>query len=126
MASVISDPNGRKRIQFVAGDGNRRAIRLGKATVRQAEAVKVKVEQLVLAATGVTGVVDDETVDWLTGLNDAMYDKLAGVGLVGLRESVKLRAFSRCVYRRETRREAGHRHCLQTGYWQSNRIFRRR
>lgn len=93
MASVISDPNGRKRIQFVAGDGSRRTIRLGKATMRQAEGVKVKIEQLVLAATGVTGVVDDETANWLTGLDDSMYDKLAGVGLVGRRESVKLRAF---------------------------------
>jgi integrase len=93
MASVISDPNGRKRIQFVAGDGSRRTIRLGKATMRQAEAVKVKIEQLVLAATSVTGVVDDETVNWLTGIDESMYDKLAGVGLVGRRDSVKLRAF---------------------------------
>ncbi|MHC4563837.1 MAG: hypothetical protein ACYS8X_13845 [Planctomycetota bacterium] len=61
MASVISDPSGRKRIQFVAGDGTRKTIRLGKATVRQAEAIKVKVEQLALTATGVTGVIDDET-----------------------------------------------------------------
>ncbi len=68
-------------------------IRLGKATMRQAEAVKVKVEQLVLAATGVTGVIDDETANWLTGLDDSMYDKLAGIGLVGRRESMKLRAF---------------------------------
>jgi len=93
MASVISDPNGRKRIQFVADGGSRRTIRLGKATMRQAEAVKVKIEQLALAATGVTGVVDDEIANWLTGLDDSMYDKLAGVGLVRRRESVKLRAF---------------------------------
>lgn len=93
MASVISDSNGRKRIQFMAGDGNRRTIRLGKATMRQAEAVKVKIEQLVLAATGVTGVVDDETANWLAGLDDSIYDKLASVGLVGRRDSVKLRAF---------------------------------
>jgi len=93
MASVISDPNGRKRIQFVAGDGSRRTIRLGKATMRQADGVKVKLEQLILAATGVTNVVDDETANWLTGLDDSMYDKLAGVGLVGQRENVKLRAF---------------------------------
>jgi integrase len=93
MASVISDPNGRKRIQFVAGDGSRRTIRLGKATSRQAEAVKVKVEQLVLAATGVTGVVDDETANWLTGLDDSIYNKLAGVGLVSPRESARLGVF---------------------------------
>ncbi|MHC4664455.1 MAG: tyrosine-type recombinase/integrase [Planctomycetota bacterium] len=93
MASVISDPNGRKRIQFVAGDGSRKTIRLGKATMRQAEAVKVRVEQLVLAATGVTGVVDDETAKWLTGLDEVIYNKLAAVGLVAERDTVKLGAF---------------------------------
>jgi integrase len=93
MASVISDPNGRKRLQFVAGDGNRKTIRLGKATLRQAEAIKVKIEQLALTATGVTGVVDDATATWLTGLDEIIYDKLAAVGLVGRRESLKLGAF---------------------------------
>jgi len=93
MASVINDPNGRKRIQFVAGDGTRRTIRLGKASVRQAESVKVKVEQLALAATGATGVVDDEVIKWLGGLDDVMYGKLAAVGLVGRRESTRLGEF---------------------------------
>jgi len=93
MASVISDPNGRKRIQFVAGDRSRKTIRLGKVTMRQAEAVKVRIEQLVLAATGVTGVVDDETANWLTGLDERMYDRLAAAGLVTERSSVNLGAF---------------------------------
>jgi hypothetical protein len=61
MASVISDPKGRKRIQFVAGDGRRKTLRLGKATIRQAEAIKPKIEQLVLASMGTTGIIDDET-----------------------------------------------------------------
>ena len=60
MASVIRDGNGRKRIGFTAGDGTRKTLRLGKATLRQAEAVKVKVEQLVLASAGITGVIDDD------------------------------------------------------------------
>lgn len=93
MASVISDPNSRKRIQFVAGDRSRRTIRLGKATQRQADAIKVRVEQLVLASTGITGVVDDETARWLTGLDEGMYDKLAAVGLVAERASAKLGPF---------------------------------
>ncbi len=93
MASVISDPNGRKRIQFMAGNGARRTIRLGKATMRQAESIKVRVEQLALAATGATGVVDEETIKWLAGLDDVMYEKLAAVGLVGRRDSLKLGAF---------------------------------
>ncbi len=46
MASITRESNGRKTIQFVAGDGKRRSIRLGKTTVRNAEAVRVKVEDL--------------------------------------------------------------------------------
>lgn len=93
MASVISDANGRKRLQFVAGDGSRKTLRLGKATVRQAESIKVRVEQLALAATGITGVIDDETAKWLTGLDEVVYGKLAAVGLVAPRTSAKLGAF---------------------------------
>jgi hypothetical protein len=43
MASVIDDPNGRKRILFAGADRKRHAIRLGKASVKQADAFKVKV-----------------------------------------------------------------------------------
>ena len=93
MASLISDPKGRKRIQFVAGDGSRKTLRLGKATLRQAEAIKPKIEQLALTATGITGVIDDETGKWLTGLEEVMYDKLAAVGLVAPRTSTTLGAF---------------------------------
>ena len=93
MASVISDKNGRKRIGFTAGDGSRRTLRLGKATKRQADAIKVRIEQLVLASTGVTNVVDDETAKWLTGLDEVMYDKLAAVGLVAPRTSAELGSF---------------------------------
>jgi len=93
MASLIRDKNGRKRIQFVAPDGRRKTIRLGRATVRQAEAFKGRVEQLALAATGATGVVDDDTIRWLAQLDDTMYNKLAAVGLVAERKSVKIGAF---------------------------------
>jgi len=107
MASVIRDPNSRKRIQFVAGDGSRETIRLGKATMRQAEAIKPKIEQLVLASTGITGVVDDETAKWLTGLDEIMYDKLAAVGLVAERHSAKLGAFIGAYIRERTDVKSG-------------------
>ena len=44
MATIGNDPNGFKRILFVAPDGKRKTIRLGKATMKQATAFKVKVE----------------------------------------------------------------------------------
>ena len=62
MASIVDDPNGRKRIQFVAGDGRRKPIRLGKVTTKQAEAFKVKVEALI--GQMITGVADDEVSRW--------------------------------------------------------------
>jgi len=82
MASVISDPNGRKRIQFVAGNGRRKTLRLGKATAKQADAFKVRVEQLILAATGATSAIDEDTARWLAALDDRIHGKLAAVGLV--------------------------------------------
>ncbi len=70
----------------------RALLEAGPATGGQAEAIKVRVEQLALAATGASGVVDGETVKWLGGLDDVVYDKLAAVGLVGRRESTRLGA----------------------------------
>ena len=46
-----------------------------------------------MASTGITGVVDDETAKWLSGLTDTIYDKLAAVGLVAPRTTAKLGAF---------------------------------
>lgn len=91
MASIVSDSGNRKRIQFTAGDGRRKTLRLGVATMRQAEAVKGRVEQLVLSATGASGVVDTDTVDWLGKLDDGFYGKLAAVGLVSPRQQQAVR-----------------------------------
>lgn len=85
MASITDDGNGRKRIQFFGADGVRRALRLGKATMRQAEAFKVRLEHLVSAAiTG--GALDDETSRWLAALDDKIHAKLAAVKLIQGRE----------------------------------------
>jgi integrase len=80
MASIGSDPNGRKRILFVAGDGRRMTVRLGKMSAKQADAFKVKVEDLIGAANG-AGMVHDETSRWLAGLDDKMHARLVAVGL---------------------------------------------
>ena len=39
MASISDDPNGRRRILFVAPDGSRKTIRLGKIDRKSAEAI---------------------------------------------------------------------------------------
>ena len=83
MASIGKDPNGYRRILFVAGDGSRKTIRLGKATAKQAEAFKVKLEALATGA--ITGSIDDETARWLAALDETMHARLAAVGLVKAR-----------------------------------------
>ena len=82
MASISRESNGRKTIQFVAPNGNRRPkIRLGKVSMRTAEAVKVKIESLV--ASRITGhVPDDETSRWVAALDSVMLDKLSQAGLI--------------------------------------------
>lgn len=92
MASISTESSGRRVVQFVSADGKRRSIRLGKVSMKQAQAVKVKVEDLVHAAF--TGhVPSDETSRWLVSLDQALHARLAAVGLVKVRESVFLGAF---------------------------------
>ncbi len=81
MASIAQDKNGNRRIQFIAPDGRRPAIRLGKVSQRAAEAVKFRVEQL-LAAKLTGHALEADTAGWIAGLDPVMADKLARVGLI--------------------------------------------
>ena len=83
MAS-IGDENGRKRILFAAPDGKRKMIRLGKVAKRQAEAVKVHVEQLA-NAVGTNTAPPLATSQWLASLDSKLYAKLVAVGLAASR-----------------------------------------
>jgi len=85
MASICEDPGGRKRILFIGADGKRRAVRLGKAPQKTAEAVLARVEALVSSAIAHTPW-DNDTAAWVRGLDAKMYDRLAVVRLVPPRE----------------------------------------
>ncbi len=92
MASISREANGRRTIQFVAGDGSRKSIRLGKVSQRAAESVKIHVERLIAAI--VTGYpVEDETSRWLASLDETLSERLAGVGLIPKRDSTRLGEF---------------------------------
>jgi integrase len=82
MASIGKDRNGRRRILFVASDGRRKTIRLGKVTAKQAAAFKVRLEALV---AGQFSGIDDETARWVAALPNDMHGRLAAVGLVSPR-----------------------------------------
>lgn len=92
MASVVSDPNGRRRIQWTGASGKRQQIRLGQLDKRTAERVRLRVESLISAAA--TGIEpDDETRRWVDGLADQLHERLASVGLVQPRQHGNLKAF---------------------------------
>jgi len=82
MASISTNKkNGTKRILFRGADGERKSVRLGKVTMRSAESVKTKIEDLVTAAT--TGHTPaDKTSRWIAGLEFELHSKLAKTGLV--------------------------------------------
>jgi integrase len=86
MASISRDANGRRRIQFLAADGVRKGIRLGKVSQRIAEEIKVKVEALNAAIIAGCSI-DGETAQWVAKLGDELHAKLAGVGLVPARQT---------------------------------------
>ena len=81
MASIIDDPNGRRRIQFVAPDGARKTIRLGKIDRRGAEGIARHVEAL-LASCISNRPIPRETAVWLSGVGDTLRERLARVGLI--------------------------------------------
>ena len=81
MASISIDANGNRRILFMAGDGTRKAIRLGAIPIKQADAVKVKVEA-VLAAKLAGMPLDAESARWVGSIGEDLHCKLAAVGLV--------------------------------------------
>src|SRR3954449_178973 len=86
MASIGNDPNGRRRILFVSGDGSRKTIRLGKMDRKNAERFCGRVEKII-AANISGGALDDETSRWLAERDDVMYGRLAAVGLVKRRKA---------------------------------------
>ncbi len=81
MASISNDPNGRRRILFVAPDGSRQTIRLGKCDRKTAESICRHVEALLGAKIGGQPIPRDTAV-WLAGLGAKLRDRFAAVGLV--------------------------------------------
>jgi integrase len=94
MASISHDKKtGRRVIQFTGSDKKRRTLRLGKVNKKSAEFTRTKVEHLVSAS--ITGdPIEDETARWIAGLDDAMIEKLAKVGLAKDRKRATLKAFT--------------------------------
>ena len=87
MATIGTEPNGHRRILFVAADGSRKTVRLGKCSERDAEQVRRHVEALA-AATIHAQPVPRETAVWVRSIGHKLHDRLARAGLVEARVGV--------------------------------------
>ena len=86
MASITADSGGRRRILFVAPDGVRKTIRLGKCDRKAAESICRHVEALL--ASRLSGQpLRAETAAWLGSIGDTLRDKLARAGLIASERS---------------------------------------
>ncbi|MBX9625597.1 MAG: site-specific integrase [Gemmataceae bacterium] len=92
MASLSTDAAGNRTVQFVAGDGRRRSVRLGKVSKRVAEGVKLRVEALNTASVSRLSL-DGETAARVAGIGGDLAAKLAAVGLIPARASRTLTEF---------------------------------
>ena len=86
MASVARDKNGNRRILFVAPDGRRPTIRLGKVSQRTAESIKYRVEQLLERLT-YKQPMDTDLAQWVASVEVRLARKLAKVGLIAAPEA---------------------------------------
>lgn len=92
MASIVNDPNGRKRILFIDGNGKRRPLRLGKVDRKTADSIRVHIERLLVGSSS-RQPVPRETAEWVGGIGDDLHAKLAAAGLVAPRQNRTLAAW---------------------------------
>jgi integrase len=81
MATLLSLPNGRKRIQFTIPSGPRKSIRLGKISDTTAKTIKDHIEHL-LWAQKKGHPIERKTREWLAELNGKLRQDLVHAGLV--------------------------------------------
>jgi integrase len=81
MASIVNDPNGRKRLLFIDPGGQRRTVRLGKLNARQCETIKTRVEIVVGDLIAGRAHTDDVT-RWLHELDGVLRKRFERAGLV--------------------------------------------
>ncbi|MEM7625890.1 MAG: tyrosine-type recombinase/integrase [Planctomycetota bacterium] len=93
MASVSHNKQtGRRVIQFQAPDGKRHTLRLGKVTKKQAEHVRLRVEQL-LGAKITDSPLDPDTTRWVGSLDASLQKRLGAVGLITIAAAIGLEEF---------------------------------
>lgn len=92
MASLSTDAQGGRTIQFTDRRRKRKTIRLGQVPLKDARAIKLRVEQLIAATLAGTSI-DPDAARWLKGISKQLREKLVKVGLAHAQESAALGPF---------------------------------
>ncbi len=81
MASLSTDKQGNRTIEFSGPDGSRQRIRLGKMPKRDAVKIKGHIENLLIAKRSGNSI-DNAAADWLATTDGKLHGRLAKLGLV--------------------------------------------
>ena len=84
MASISTEPNGRRRINWNDTVGKQKVVRLGEVDAKTAVGVKLHVERLIVAVASNQPVAVD-TAHWLTRIDDTLHARIARAGLTAPR-----------------------------------------
>ncbi len=84
MASISTDANGNRKIQFSDGDGKRKTVYLGDMPMRDVKEVRAKIEAILEAKLSRRSLAP-EVAEWVGGAPAVLADKLVGVGLIAPR-----------------------------------------
>ena len=85
MASISTDKSGNRKIQFSDGNGGRKIVRLGKATMKAAETILAKLEAILEANLSRRSLAP-EVATWLGEIPDVLAKRLVAVELIAPRE----------------------------------------
>jgi integrase len=125
MASITTEANGRRTIQFVGADGKRHSFRIGKASDLQAKAAQAAVEQLVAG-----GALDADSRRWVADLSDVLHERLARLGLVASRGAFTLGEWLERYLQQRTDLKSKSRAALEStkdkllAYFKADRLLR--
>jgi len=92
MASIAKLKNGTRRLAFTDGAGKRYYIRLGKVTAKDADSIRIRIENILNAKLLNLSLAPD-LVHWLMHLSDKFHEKLAKTGLIEPRRQTTLSQF---------------------------------
>ena len=85
MASISTDKAGNRKIQFGDGNGQRKIVRIGKASKKDADVILAKIEAILETKLSCRSLASEVAI-WIGEIPDVLAKRMAAVGLIAPRE----------------------------------------